>query len=398
MQTLLHYDFTREPFCSRVLDLSGRFGNKNLVTNSSFDTDISGWRFWTRKNNTLTRDTSEYHSAPASARIDASEATVISDCNLYILDDNHHRNIYRVSFWVKATSATTIRCRLQRNSGSYETVSNVEFFNVSAGWRYISCELIATVAGSVRISFEPQLSVGNSLYVDDVLVTTFPDKRAVLHGGVQWTPQGLMFNGSDGYLSIEDNVDADVTEISESKPLTIGIVFNPSFVGAMLFDKDLAGSNGQYALCIGGTGYLTAVLEGNSYNLFYAKAEENNFILLSYDGTNLKAYLDGELKKIVSAPVVTLTSRPNFRIGCRPSNNAGTTHTAFYKGVISEFFICNEKPDDVLNWFVGRNKIYPTQQMADARFAFSAGVNSVVNNIQVMEVENNANNAEQLSI
>ena len=164
---------------------------------------------------------------------------------------------------------------------------------------------------------------------------------------------GPTFNAGNQGSIVFDGVDDYVTKTSWISPptntLTIGcwVKFSDNLNDRYLlsFGRDIGGSTGGLALFAYGFNSISDVLIFEfgsgigrvssgivpSLNIWY-------YLIVTADATNVKFYLNGELKNTSSQGSGAITSSPTLSIGSYV-NSSGTPGTYFYAGNISQVSI-----------------------------------------------------------
>lgn len=370
----LYYDFTRDPFCGKALDASGKFAGVTLTNliDGSFESGLTGWytlaktpvvsSIQKRSGNNSLQILVNNEGSAAYRDVDATDGDILYCCAW----------IYRID--------GPISVRLFDRSGVNNpvTVNTPTEQNV---WEFISLTKIAANGGA-RLYIHTSVSNTSEYYIDDIFVRNLTkefgkgkepstdqmneymkmqsyftsaaysmDKSAVLYGP-KWVPQGLLFDGVDDHCIVNDNPDVDIITASYEKPLGIWSVFATySDLGnKWVFTKndDTAGET-QYGLYYTYTGQkVECWLEGANRVVIPEGSIQVNvlyFVGFIWDGSTVSCHINGKLVGTGSFSG-TLTSRPNIRLGCRGNN------TLFLKGLISEMLITQgSNARDIINWF-----------------------------------------------
>ena len=135
-------------------------GETNLIANSSFETNLTGWD---NVGGTLTRDTVEFHAGVASAKMvavanDQMRNTAIGTVLPGVA--------YKCRFWIKGTASMVVRCQLDTET-AYEEVT------LTGSWQQFerTAEMIPTGSGDT-LFFIAQGS--GTFYLDEVEFFAIP--------------------------------------------------------------------------------------------------------------------------------------------------------------------------------------------------------------------------------
>ncbi|ODM27644.1 hypothetical protein A7W90_16275 [Clostridium sp. Bc-iso-3] len=369
---VLYYDFTRDPFCQKSLDLS--MANKsfqNLLINPQMN-DNNGDGLpdsWTTYNPSgisadyliddeytkieLTESTTASTGAQLSQNItDIAPGQIFSCRCIARVSSPDVIARLQISYYTDAGYGGVIG-NIATTTNEVDTVLSIEnaIVPATAIRLQILLRLLPSVSGNIGTAWfkSPEL-IRHSTF-------TIPNKSARLYGP-QWVPDGLLFDGIDDYCELENNADADITDVTPEKPLTISVVTKPLVEESMFIlskNYELASSY-QYTLYYSGSSSnkrLQSIIHGlsSSYTPGVSlSVNEQIYYILSYDGIILKEYKNGVLTS--SAPRTgSLTSRPYFYLGCKMNNPASGQKTLFYKGIISELYVGHAQPDQLIHWF-----------------------------------------------
>ena len=135
--------------------------NPNLVTNGSFDSNTSGWAI--DDSETIARDTTTYHSSPASLKVSGGYPEVNYNMNL----DKNKR--YLVTFWVNPVNAGSIifeMCNVA-GTGNAGNIASKTTAVTAGSWQKIQFYMTPYDQDVKRIRL-----IGNSMdyYIDDVSI------------------------------------------------------------------------------------------------------------------------------------------------------------------------------------------------------------------------------------
>lgn len=150
----------------------------------------------------------------------------------------------------------------------------------------------------------------------------------------------VTFNGSSQYASINY-----ASWMDASTALTIEALIKTSMsgIGAILDRDPLSSRVYQFRvnsgklefIKIGGTGGIVGATSVATVN-----DNARHHVAATYDGSNIRLYVDGALDKTVSAAGNLGTSGARFRVGVNNSLNADGS-TAFFNGTIDEAAVYN---------------------------------------------------------
>lgn len=144
--------------------------NANIITNGTFETDISGWFKVASSSTTVTRTTGQFHSGVAS--MDIGTSVLLQAATAANLESN---KTYHISFWIKVATAGNVKLQ-----GTNSDVTNAYTF-LSGSEPQIGSTIAATTSWQ-QIDFTTTLSdaykylliTGGSalghIYIDDVVI------------------------------------------------------------------------------------------------------------------------------------------------------------------------------------------------------------------------------------
>jgi len=368
----LYYDFTRDPFAQKVLDLS--MANKpfpNLLVNPQFvDANGNGVPdHWSVYNPAGISATYSMENGYAKVELIESTTTVTGAQLSQNITNIAPGQIFSCRCIAKVSSPD-IRAQLQISyytEAGYGGVVGNTVSTTDATDTLLSVENAVVPPGAIRIQILLRLipntsgAVGIGWFKAPELIrhSTFkqPDKSAWLYGP-KWAPDGLEFDGVDDYCTVENNADADITVATRERPLTIGIVTKPLVDASMfLLSKSYElTTTYQYAIYYSGSGTkkrlqtIFSDFENNYSPGISLSIGEVAHYIMTYNGSFLREYKNGALMNNVAKTGI-LTSRPYFYLGCKMNNPATLQKTLFYKGTISELYIGHAQPDELIHWF-----------------------------------------------
>ncbi len=368
----LYYDFTRDPFAQKSLDLS--YTSRpfdNLVTNPQFsDNNGDGlpdnWPtynpsgivgYYSLENGYTKIELTESTTATTGAQLSQTITNIAPGqvfscrCVAKVSSSNVIARL-QISYFTDAGYGGVIG-NIATTTSETDTVLSVENAVVpSAAVRIqILLRLLPAASGNTGVGWfkSPEL-IRHSTFKQ-------PDKSAWLYGP-KWAPDGLEFDGVDDYCIVENNTDADITVATPERPLTIGIVTKPLVDASMfLLSKSYEFTTTyQYAIYYSGSvtnKRLQTIFSDFEYNyspgISLSVGEVAHYIM-AYNGSVLQEYKNGALMNNVARTGI-LTSRPYFYLGCKMNNPATLQKTLFYKGTISELYIGHAQPDELISWF-----------------------------------------------
>lgn len=362
---VLYYDFTRDPFCQKSLDLS--MANKsfqNLLINPHFnDADKNGIPdYWPTYN--PSGISANYTLEGSTIKIELIESTTAATGAQLSqnITDIAPGQIFSCRCVAKV-SAPGVRAQLQISyytDAGYGGVMGNTVSTTDATDALLSVENAIVPADAIRIQILLRLipnasgNTGSGWFKAPELIrnSTFtqPNKSAMLYGP-KWTPEGLGFDGVDDYCQVENNADADITVATSERPLTIAIVARPKGnAQAYLLGKNNDANTNQYSVLYSGSGkiqFRTNDLGSVFSPGISANQDEIVYYVISYDGANLKEYKNGTLISAL-AKSGNLTSRPHIHLGCRKS---AASREYYYQGTISELYVGHAQPDEIISWF-----------------------------------------------
>lgn len=165
----------------------------NLVTNTSFEIDTTGWQA-TGTGASITRTTSAYYVGTASLQITCTGAAASTGALLSNHPAVSANTTYTASVWVKATSGTSIRIELgEFDSGSVSVGARTMGSTTTAtgSWQRLSVTRTMSATGvSADIVIRNINAVANTIQVDAVLFeqgSTLGDFFDGANGAVQGT-------------------------------------------------------------------------------------------------------------------------------------------------------------------------------------------------------------------
>lgn len=205
-----------------------------------------------------------------------------------------------------------------------------EYFSFENDNSFNTSDVISWLAGSVG-KIKKWGNQGNSdypAYQDD------PDLMPVCVSGGVWNTDGLLFDGTNDYMVVDDYSGIQIT----SQDLAFYALFNPVGYNGYIFCKNVNTSSAQqYGLKITGSPSMYSIMEGgirHTGGISYANENTRAMINWSSDTCTIKS---GELSNNGTYSG-TLTNRANFTLGAR-HDTAG--HTDYLNQYIRALLVFN---------------------------------------------------------
>lgn len=371
---VLYYDFTRDPFCKKSLDLSMVSKSfPNLLINPHFNDEDGNGRpdYWLLYN--PAGIVANYTLEGSTIKIELIEsATTVTGAQLSQSITNIAPGQIFSCRCIAKVSSPDIRAQLQISyftDSGYGGVVGKTVSTTDATDTLLSIENAVVPPDAIRIQILLRLipnisgAVGIGWFKSPELIRHLsldrPDKSTYIYGP-KWTPEGLDFDGVDDYCSVENNADADITVATSERPLTIAIVARPKGnAQAYLLGKNNDANTNQYSVLYSRSGKIQ--FHTNDLGSVFspgisANQDEIVYYVISYDGANLKEYKNGTLISTL-AKSGNLTSRPHIHLGCIKS---AASREYYYQGTISELYVGHAQPDELISWFerTGRYEKY----------------------------------------
>lgn len=353
------------------------------VGNTSFTTDLGGWQDF--NGSFTTRDTSTYNSAPASAKI-----TYNSSGNGDFVNRGFSvtsGNLYRVSFWAKASSARTLQYATSEWGGSFPTIGFTHDYKVTTDWKQYNFYVYATLSSSdAYITFVGD--AGGSAYdlwVDDVSIKQVTGDSATVNNG-EWYHYTIVPNSSfDANNIILGRFNNTFNSGYLSGALDDVRMYNRSlsaFEAAAAYNAGVATFSSSYTasgLRSGLVGHWTfdgkdmtpnvrdASGQGNHANLSGQVATATTMGMLGqalrFDGVNDKAV----------APDLNINTNATYTLWVKPNNNFGTSGAGVFDtkpgGVGAVRIFGHTGTPTQLCWDIGGNT--PNQCTSNAGYDIS---------------------------
>ena len=144
--------------------------NANIITNGTFETDISGWFKVASSSCTVTRTTAQHNSGVAA--MDIGTSVLLQGATVANLDANKE---YHISFWIKVATAGNVKLQGTNtdvtNSLNYLTGSEPQIGSTIAAttsWQHV--EFTTTLSDAYKYLLITGGSALGHIYVDDVVI------------------------------------------------------------------------------------------------------------------------------------------------------------------------------------------------------------------------------------